>query len=478
MNTQTTIGRKQNGFFSALSTIAGTGILFIALAVSPSARAANTTNILNATAHGVVGDGVTLNTDAIQKTIDECSAAAGGTIQFPAGRYLTGTIQLKDNVTLHLDENAVLLGSTKAADYRNVDPFIDGVGQKMGYALIVGDGARNVGIEGAGTIDGQGKKLKAAQSPYTVRPFLMRWLHCTNVVIRDVHMVNPGAWTLNFFQARNITIERVTIRTRDTGLSNNDGIDLDSCEGARIRDCDIDSGDDALCLKATSPLPCRDIIASGCKLSSKANAIKFGTESLGDFQDIHISDCQIRNTRLSGIGLNSVDGAHIQNVTLDGITMDGVAAPISMRLGARLKTFRDGDQPRPVGILRDVTVKNLRATGVRQIGILINGIPGHPVENVTLENIQIELPGGGSAADAKVQLPEKETGYPEFSMFGKVIPAHGIYLRHVRGISFTNVLTTVIAPDARPETVFVDVEGVTPADFAGISRTAAQPTTR
>jgi polygalacturonase len=477
VNTQTaTIGRKRNGFFSALSIIAGTGVLFIALAASPSARAAETTN-LNATAHGVVGDGVTLNTDAIQKAIDDCGAGGGGTIQFPAGRYLTGTIQLKDNVTLHLDENAVLLGSTKAADYRNVDPFIDGVGQKMGYALIVGVGASHVGIEGAGTIDGQGKKLKAAQSPYTVRPFLMRWLHCTNVAIRDVHLANPGAWTLNFFQTRNATVERVTIRTRDTGLSNNDGIDLDSCEGARIRDCDIDSGDDALCFKATSPLPCRDIIATGCKLSTKCNAIKFGTESLGDFEDIHISDCQIRNTRISGIALNSVDGAHLQNVTIDGITMNGVAAPISMRLGARLKTFRAGDQPKPPGILRDVTIKNLRVTGARQIGILINGIPGHPVENVSLENIQIELPGGGSAASARVKLAEKEAAYPEYDMFGKVIPAYGIYARHVRGISFSNVQTTVIARDARPEKVLIDVEGVTPADFAGVTNSAAKSST-
>jgi polygalacturonase len=422
--------------------------------------------LIDVTKIGAVSDGETVNTAAIQKAIDACSADGGGTIQFPAGRFVTGTIQLKNNVTLHLDENAVLLGSTNAADYRNVDPFTAGDGVPLGYALIVAEGANHVGIEGAGTIDGRGKELKAAQGRYTVRPFLMRWLHCTNVTVKDVHLANPGAWTLNFFQSRHATVERVTIRTRQTGLANNDGIDLDSCEGVRIRDCDIESGDDALCLKATSPLPCRNIKASGCKLSSNCNAIKLGTESLGDFENISVTDCQIRDTGMAGIALYSVDGAQMRDVTITGITMNGVTVPVSVRLGARLKTFRTGDMAKPPGSLRDVTIKNVRVTGARQIGLLINGITNHPVENLTLKNIRIELAGGGKLSDAQIQLPEKESSYPEYSMFGKVMPAYGIYARHVRGITFKNVQTTVKNPDARPANIFVDVAGVMPADFA------------
>jgi polygalacturonase len=428
---------------------------------------------VDATKAGAIGDGATVNTAAIQKAIDDCSASGGGTIQFPAGSYVTGTIQLKNNVTLQLDKNAVVLGSTNAADYRNVDPFMAGDGVPLGYALVVAEGAHHVGIEGTGTIDGRGRELKAAQTRYTVRPFLMRWLHCANVTVKDVHLTNPGAWTLNFFQSRDATVERVTIRTRNTGLANNDGIDLDSCEGVRIRDCDIESGDDALCLKATSPLPCRNITASGCKLSTKCNAIKLGTESLGDFENIRISDCQIRDTGMAGIALYSVDGAILHNVTLNGITMDGVTVPVSIRLGARLKTFRAGDQPKPPGTLRDVTIKNVRVTGARQIGLLVNGITNHPVENLTLKNIQIELAGGGNLADAQIQLPEKESAYPEYGMFGKIMPAYGIYMRHARHVSFERVQTWVTNPDARPATVFVDVEDVKPAAFA-----SRQPDTR
>jgi len=423
--------------------------------------------LIDATKSGAIGDGVTVNTTAIQKAIDDCSADGGGTIQFPAGRFVTGTIQLKDDVTLHLDENAVLLGSTNTADYRNLDPFIDGTGHPLGHALIVAVDARNVGIEGGGTVDGQSPALKKTQNPYAIRPFLLRWVRCTNVTVRDVHLINPGAWTLDFFQTQGAVIEGVTIRSRDLGMPNNDGIDLDSCENVRVRHCDIISGDDALCIKATSAAkPSRDIKATDCKLSTRCNAIKLGTESIGGFEDISVTDCQITNTMMSGIALYAVDGGDLRNVTISGIAMDGVVVPICIRLGARLKTFREGDQPRPTpGKLRDVTIKNVSAKNIEMIGLLINGVPGFPVEAVTLKNIQFELLGGGTAEDAKIQLPEKEKAYPEFSMFGKILPAYGIYARHIRGITFDNVRTTVKTPDARPEKAFIDVEGVTPAGF-------------
>jgi polygalacturonase len=449
-----------------INTIVLPLVILLAFVVAlPPVRAAAAKTFAAANC-GIIGDGVTLNTIAIQKVVDVCSAQGGGTIQFSAGRYVTGTIQLKDNVTLHFDAQAVLLGSTNAADYRNVDPFTAGDGVPLGYALIVADGAKNVGVEGAGTIDGQGRSLKAAQSRYTVRPFLMRWLRCTNVTVKDVHLANPGAWTLNFFQTRTASIERVTIRSRTTGLVNNDGIDLDSCEAVRIRDCDIESGDDAICLKTTSALPCRDISVTGCKLSTRCNAIKLGTESLGDFENISVANCQLRDIGMAGIALYCVDGAQMHDVTISDLTMAGVNVPVSVRLGARLKIFRAGDIAKPVGTLRDITIKNIQAKNVGRIGLLINGIPGHPVENLNLENIQIELPGGGTSEDAQIQLPEKESAYPEYSMFGKVLPAAGIYARHVRGVSFKNMRTTRRQPDARPAAVFIDVANVTPANFA------------
>lgn len=439
------------------------GLLFTAL---PMLAAAD--KVIDATKAGVIGDGTTLNTAGIQKAIDECSAGGGGTIRFPAGRYLTGTIQIKSNVTLHIEDQATLLGSTDVAAYRNLDPFIDGSGNPLGHALIVAIDAENVGIVGKGTIDGQSPALKKKQKSYDMRPFLLRWVRCANVTIKDVHLTNPGAWTLNFYQTKGALIEGVTIRSRDLGMHNNDGINIDSSENIRVRKCDVNSGDDALVIKATrAGKPSRDIVASDCKLSTRTNAIKLGTESIGGFENISVSNCRITHTKMVGIALYAVDGADLRNVTISDITMDGVVVPISLRLGARLKTFREGDQPKPApGKLCDVVIKNVSAKNVGMIGMLINGVPGYPIEALTLENIQIELPGGGTAEAAKVRLSEKEKTYPEFNMFGKTMPAYGIYARHVRGVKFQNVKLSLKQPDARPATVFVDVEDVTPADFA------------
>ncbi len=442
------------------------------LAALPASSAETVGRMVVATQAGVTGDGTTLNTAPIQKAIDECSASGGGTLVFTAGRYLTGTIQIKSNITLRLEEGATLLGSTEVADYRNVDPFVDGSGQPLGHALIVAVDADNVGLEGQGTVDGQSPALKKKQKAYTMRPFLVRWIRCSHVTVRGVRLTNPGSWTLNLFQTKGAVIEGITIRSRDLGMHNNDGINLDSSEDIQVKNCDINSGDDALVIKATSSSkPSRNISASGCKLSTRTNAIKLGTESIGGFENITVSNCRITNTKMSGIALYAVDGADLRNVTISDVTMDGVTVPICIRLGARLKTFREGEQPRPApGRLSDVTVTNVTATNVGFIGMLINGVPGHPVESLTLENIQLELPGGGTAEAAAVQLGEKEKAYPEFDMFGKTMPASGIYARHLRGVKFGNVRTTLLKPDARPAVVLIDAREVTPPDFA--TRTA------
>jgi polygalacturonase len=442
------------------------GVLFaIAAASSDGARGdANSPAKFNVTKFGAVGDGVTLTTGALQKAIDTCSGQGGGVVEVPAGKYLTGTIQLKDNVTLHLDDQAILLGSTNAADYINADPFVDGVGSTLGFALVVAVDGHHVSLEGTGAIDGQGKAVKAAQQKYTIRPFLVRWVRCTDVVVKDVTIRNSGAWGMPFFQCKNVVVTGVTIRNH-YGLQNNDGIDVDSCQNVRIDRCDIESGDDAICLKTTSTQPCTNITATNCKLSTQANGFKIGTESIGDVSNIHFSDSALSKIGISGINLISVDGGHLEDVHINDITMAGVAVPITIRLGARLKTFRPGQEAKPVGILRDIEIKNVTATGVKNLAIMMNGIPDHPVRGISLENIQITVPGGGKAADAAVVLPEKVDGYPEWTMFGKVLPVYGIYIRHLDGISFKNVNLTVTKSDPRPVMAVIDVKNMTPANF-------------
>ena len=292
---------------------------------------------------------------------------------------------------------------------------------------------------------------------------LIRWVRCTDVTVRDVHLLHPGAWTLNLALSKKAVIENVTIDCRDSRLRNNDGIDIDSCEDVQIRHCNVASEDDAIVIKATSEgRPSRDIVAADCTLSSGASAIKLGTESIGGFDKISISNCHVVNTDATGIALYEVDGGGLRSVDIDGVTMDGVAVPICVRLGARLATFREGEKrkARP-GSLRDVTIQNVTAKNVKQIGMLISGVPGFPIEALTLENIKIDVPGGNNDPEQNVDLPERERAYPEIHMFGQTMPAYGMYVRHVNGIAMKNVQINALRPDARPANVFVDVAGDT-----------------
>ncbi|MGN6370494.1 MAG: glycoside hydrolase family 28 protein [Phycisphaerae bacterium] len=413
--------------------------------LAASARAAAIPNL--------TPDGKTLNTAPLQIAIDDCSRSGGGTLEIPAGRYLTGTLLLKDNVTLHLDKNATLLGSPNITDYRPVDLFHEGTGKPSGLFLIGAVDAKNVALEGEGTIDGQGSTLQKGElpidgKPTRLRPFLVRWVRSDHVAVKGLHLQSAAMWCMHISQSKNVTVDGLTINNRGNG--NNDGIDLDSSDTVSITNCDIDSHDDAMCLKATGTTPCSHITIDHCRLKSDCAAIKFGTESLGDFENIRISRCQIRDTRLAGIKLLSVDGANIQHVTISDITMDGVNTPIFLRLGARLKTFHDGDKPKTPGHIRDVQIKNLHVTNAKTIAFLMSGIPGHSVgPDISLDNIDIHLTPS-AAPEKSAPLPEKENAYPEIGMFGKSFPAAALYFRHIDGITLKNVNLTLDKPDPRP----------------------------
>jgi len=426
---------------------------------------------IDVTRYGAKGDSTTLNTAFIQHAIEDCSKSGGGKVIFPAGRYLTGTIVFKDNVTLLLQKNAVILGSTNVEDYRNIDPFTDGLGVDVGWALLGAVGAKNIGIEGEGAIDGQGSKLKAQHiltdtrpesQRWGRRPFLLRIVKCEGVTVKGVTLYYAAAWTSHYFQSRNVRIENLKIISR--GVAHNDGIDIDGCQDVRISDCDIDSGDDALCFKTTSSkMACSDVIVTRMRLKSNQGAIKMGTESMAPFENIKISDCYIYNTNNGGIKLLSVDGAHLRNVEITNITMNEVRTPILIRLGSRLNVFRKGqDTQQPTGTLENVTISNVKAKAATNAqlmppsGILITGVPGHYISNLTLKDIEINLAGGGLAEHARQQVPEAIDQYPEVKTFGPRVPAYGVWARHVKGLKLLNITLTLDSNDLRPAFVCED----------------------
>ena len=428
-------------------------------------------NDVDVTNYGAKGDSITLNSVAIQKAIDECSRTGGGKVIFSAGKYLTGTIVLKDNVTLHLQKGAVILGSTNVEDYKNMDPFVDGLGIDVGWALVVAVDAKNIAIEGEGAIDGQGSKLKAQHiltdtrpegERWGRRPFLLRIVRCNGVAVKGVTLYYAAAWTSHYFQSTNIQIENVKIISR--GVAHNDGIDIDGCQHVRIKNCDINSGDDALCFKTTSSkMACSDIVVTGMRLKSNQGAIKMGTESMAPFENIKISNCYIYETNNGGVKLLTVDGAHLRNVEVSNIEMVDVRTPILVRLGSRLSVFRKGqDVQQQTGTLENVVIRNVKAKASDSAqlkppsGILITGVPGHYITNLTLENIQIDLLGGGTIENSRVEVPEAIDKYPEVKTFGPTVPAYGVWARHVKGLKLNNITFRLKTNDLRPAFICED----------------------
>lgn len=210
-------------------------------------------------------------------------------------------------------------------------------------------------------------------------------------------------------------------------------------------------------------MACKNIVVTGMRLKSGHGAIKMGTESMAPFENIQISDCYIYDTNNGGIKLLTVDGAHLRNVTISDIEMVNVKTPMLFRLGSRLSVFRkDQDVQQPTGTFENVVVRNVKAIAADSSqltspsGILITGVPGHAITNLTLENIDITLLGSGTAEQAGVAVPEAIDKYPEVKTFGPTIPAYGIWARHVKGLVLNNITFHLKSNDLRPVLVCED----------------------
>jgi len=403
--------------------------------------------------YGAKPDGKTLCTTSIQKAIDVCSQSGGGTVYLPPGTFLSGTIYFKNGVTLRLAAGSTLLGSTDLKDYPpTVQAFRSYTDNYTDKSLIYGENVEHIAITGEGTIDGRGASF---EGPYKVRPYMIRFIQCRNVTVKDVTIKDSPMWVQHFLACDDVLITGITVKSLVN--HNNDGIDIDSCRRVVISDCNINSGDDAIVLKSTSARVCRDVAVSNCILSSRCNALKMGTESNGGFENIVISGCSIYDTRLAGIALEIVDGGTMDRVVVSNITMNKVGAPLFVRLGNRARPFRKDMEKPAIGVLRNVTISNIEATGANPTGCAISGLPEAKIENVTLSNVRLSFEGGGTKADAAREIPDKAVDYPEYSMFGR-LSAYGLYCRHIKGLKLFNVELQLEKPDQRHAVVFEDVE--------------------
>jgi len=476
-------------FVRNLTKVSGAGLALAAL--SPARAFAQSApgntalpGIFNVRDSGATGDGHTKDTAAIQAAIEACTRAGGGLVYFPAGRFLSGTIILKDNVTLCFSPSAELLGSTDPRDYVAM-PFpardLD-VGGFEVWALIYAEGARNIGLEGKGTINGNGHPFPPAKhepdAAGSMRPRAVFLKNCREVRLRDITIRESAMWSAHLALCEKVFIEGLSIYS--SLFVNQDGIVLDSCREAFVTDCFVNTYDDAIVIKTSFPQPCLNITITNCILTSRCAAIKFGTQSLGEFRNVSISNCVFHDCGLGGIKFLTVDGGDLQDIVVSNITMTNVSAPIFFRIGNRGQDFgfKEVERPRPVARLRNVLISGIRATvsAVEQwpnrkekmrtgATMGIAGLIEHPVEDVVLENIHVTYPGGGTLEEARrTSIPEREKDYPENTTFG-VLPAYGLYLRHVRGVTLRDVRFDLAGPDFRSALVCDDVEDIELSGF-------------
>lgn len=451
-----------------------------------NAQAPATFNILS---YGAVADGKTVNTPTIQKAIDE-AAAVRGTLVIPTGTYVTGTLYMRNNVTIILQKGAVLLGSDDFKDYpvnqvssKNIFTNSNNGASKNNRALLFADGIENINISGEGAINGHGDSKTfdlgddGASAMSKDRPCLILFVNSKKIELKNLFLTKSAYWMQLYQNCDNVHIDGVTVYNHSN--YNEDGIDIDS-KNVLIENCVIDCDDDGICLKSHDRNNiCENVVVRNCQIASNCNPIKFGTSSIGGFRNINVTNCIVKGasadkirhwqsnlqfidqpiTGLAGLALENVDGGVMENISISNIKMTDMQTPVFVVLGNRArKGVGETDAP-PVGIIRNITIENIIATGHSKMTSSVTALPGHYLENIILRNIMINNSGGGTVREGQAILPENPNSYPENRMYGNVYPASGLFIRHVKNILLSNIKLNTRMPDARPVVVMDDVKG-------------------
>ena len=434
--------------------------------------------VYNVKDYGATGKGTTLDSPAINKAIEDAAKHGGGTVLFPSGTYLSGSIRLKSNITLYLSHGAEIVASSNPSAYDKAQPNKWSQYQDYGHShwrnsLIWGINLKNISILGPGLIYGKGLTRLRNKKGIGDKTIALRTCH--NVIMRDFKILYGGHFGILLNGDNNVTIDNLIIDT------NRDGMDIGCTQNVHISNCTVNSPyDDAIVLKSSYTLgynkPTTDVTISDCivsggykigtvldgtyKLRNRkkhygygTGRIKLGTESNGGFKNISITNCVF--DRCMGLAIEEVDGGSLQDLTISNITMRHVlSTPIFIRLGRRQRAPKGT----PVGNIKRVDISNINVYDADpKNASIISGIPSHDIQNVKISNVSIVYKGGGTKKEAKIVPPEKAAGYPEPTRFG-AIPSYGFYIRHVKGIEFNNINLRYEKRDERPAFILNDVQ--------------------
>jgi polygalacturonase len=436
-----------------------------------TARALASVGTFNVRHYGAVGDGTVNDAPAINKAIDSCNAAGGGTVFIPSGIYTCGSIHLKSNVTLALDKGAVLKAMPGVMDPWEPNPNDKGLMDSAYYhweaSLIWGKNLDNVKIYGPGILDGsaltRSSKVKKGTGDKGIALKL-----CKNVEIRNLNIREGGHYAILATGCENMIIDNVTIKT------SRDGLNMSQCRNVEVTHCHIDAvryqdgypagGDDAIKLGSDLSFgkarPSENIIVKNCFLASGCNTLQFGTETIGSFKNIWFENIRIIRAGKAGISIGSNDGSVIDGVHYKDITMEKTFVPIFMKI-SDVARVPEGTYKR--GAIRNVTFENITAIDCfsyfknREMPCVIWGKPESPIENIELKNVRITAKGGHPTSEASLKPVENDERFPRHV---GAIPAYAWYLRHIRNIRFLNCRFEFEKNDDRPALVVDDGENV------------------
>ena len=448
--------------------------------------------VINVRDFGAVGDGVSIDSPAIDRAIDAAAQRGGGTVFFPAGTYACYTIHLKSLVTLYLDHGATLLaasvplkglsrGGYDRAEPQDplIEPFQDYGHNHWRNSLIYGEGLHDIAILGDGMIWGKGLS-RGHGDPELPRAELagvgnkaIALKNCRNVQLRDFSILKGGHFAVLATGVDNLTIENLTVDT------DRDGFDIDCCKNVRVHGCTVNSPwDDAIVPKSSMalgyPRVTENVTISDCFVTGsyevgsvidasyklieggpawRLGRIKCGTESNGGFKNIAITNCVFE--KCWGLALETVDGAVMEDIVVSNITMrDCVSSPLFLRLGRRMR----GPKEAPMGVLKRILINNITCTSSSTLPLIIAGVDGYPVQDVKISNIFFQQVGGGDAAMAALKPPANKNKYPDPNMFG-ALPASGVFIRHAKNVELSHIEVTTLQPDLRPGIWLQDVDG-------------------
>ena len=435
--------------------------------------------VYNVRDHGAKGDGKTLDTAAIQSAIDKCFNEKGGTVLIPAGDFLSGTLELKSNVTLHITAAGKLLGSPKREDYTAGKGVPPGNGN---IVFLFAVNAQNISIAGKGTVDGNGLAFYNGKGDNTGpgqngvggnfdRPHLFIFYQCDNLFLQNTFFKASAYHCVRVLKCKQVHIDGIKIYNRVN--RNNDGFHFNDCEYVHVINCDIQCQDDACALFGSNKF----VTVTNCSFSTRWSIFRFGG---GASQNITVTNCLIYDTYGCPIKI-SAGRASIENFSFSNIIMRNVTGPIGIGFSGPSSNSNNNNQTTTKPFIRNIVFNAIRATvvarpidhpdihfgvtvreGEKNSCITLNAMGEYYLENISFTDVHVKYAGGGTAEQATKVVPNEAAEY--FGVWNQLPggpPAYGMYARNVKGLSLQNVRFEYDEPDARPAIIFDNVEDAT-----------------